>query len=174
MSAIECTTAGVKDMADGSLRITLEFEPRHAKDAFSLFGARGTSCAIVALTEEAAKQSAQAETIGSSTWNINGDPDKYLSEKPKGGQLAKLAGMWCQDENFYNFILPIYDKYLGGDGSGCGDVDWPIVATEFSRHAILVLCDIESRAELDHNPEAAAKFHKLIREPFSEYLKSHE
>ena len=40
MSAIQAASAGVKDMADGSLRITLEFEPRHAKDAYALFGAR--------------------------------------------------------------------------------------------------------------------------------------
>lgn len=40
MSALEAASAGVKDMADGSLRITIEFEPRYAKDAFALFGAR--------------------------------------------------------------------------------------------------------------------------------------
>lgn len=152
MSAIECTTAGVKDMADGSLRITLEFEPRHATAAFSLFGARGTVCAIVALTPEAAKQSAQKETI-----DHIGEVTEMV-EKPKGGQLARLAGMWCNDPNFWQFLMDA--------------TSFVVTGSEDARMAVCNYCSIESRAELDNNPEAAEKFHKLIREPYAEYLKS--
>lgn len=49
MTAIAGASAGVKDMADGSLRITIEFEPKDAKEAYALFGARGTPVALAAL-----------------------------------------------------------------------------------------------------------------------------
>lgn len=63
MSVIQATSAGVKDMADGSLRITIEFDPRFAKDAFALFGARGTPVALAALTQQATIAHAQAEAV---------------------------------------------------------------------------------------------------------------
>ena len=48
-------------------------------------------------------------------------------DKRKGGPLARLAGMWCNDRRFYDFIRPIYDKNMGGDGSGTGDIEpWEI------------------------------------------------
>lgn len=99
------------------------------------------------------------------------------TEKAKGGALARLAGMWCQDHRFYEFIRPIYDKLMGGSGSGHGDLEirpYPHNVQDvqsFCRHAILVLCDIDSRAELDNNQSAAEIFHRRIREPFSEILK---
>lgn len=156
---IEAISRGCKGtLSDGVVRYVFDIDPIYAADAAKLFGMPGTSVVLAALTPEAAKQSAQDETIA--------------ADKPKGGQLAKLAGMWCQDKNFYNFIQPVYDKYMGGNGNGFGDADWTIVTAEFARHAILVICEIDSRAELDHNNEAARKFHKLIREPYIEYLKT--
>ena len=53
MSVIEAASAGVKDMADGSLRITFEFEPRFAAEAFALFGPRGRAVAVAALMDGA-------------------------------------------------------------------------------------------------------------------------
>jgi len=91
-----------------------------------------------------------------------------------GGALARLAGMWCNNPDFYQWIRPIYDRELGGNGNTHGDIeigvnvdDWK----DFCRHAILVICDIKSRAELDNNPVAADKFHRYVRVPFSEWLK---
>jgi len=46
MTAIQAASAGIRDMADGSIRLTLEFEPRYAKEAFTLFGSRGTQVAV--------------------------------------------------------------------------------------------------------------------------------
>jgi hypothetical protein len=74
---IEAASAGVKDMADGSLRITFEFEPRHAAEAFALFGPRGRAVAVAALKDGSAAVK---------------EPEP---EKPKGGEWAKLAGIWC-------------------------------------------------------------------------------
>jgi hypothetical protein len=63
MSVLQGSSAGVKDLADGSLRITIEFDPRFAKDAFALFGARGTPVALAALTQQATIAHAQADVL---------------------------------------------------------------------------------------------------------------
>lgn len=80
-------------MADGSLRITLEFDPRYAKEAYALFGARGTACAVAALTQEASQESARKETI------------EQPKEKP--GQLCIMACTFCAD--------PLFREWLGVD-----------------------------------------------------------
>lgn len=156
VSAIEAASVSVKTMADGTLRITFDIEPTNAQAAFALFGAPGTPAALAALkVGHAAKSDEQAE------------------EKPKGGALAKLAGMLCQDPAFVQFIRPEYDKIMGGDGSAWGDVspklDFGGSLEKYARHAILVICGVTSRAELDHNPTAAALFHDSIRKPYAEW-----
>jgi hypothetical protein len=140
MSALEASSAGIKDMADGSLRLTVEFDPRFAKEAFALFGARGTPLAIAALQVGYAQAGAPKP-----------EPQP---EKPKGGPLAKLAGMWAADQEFKSWISTCYE-----DGKD-------IEPAEYIRN----VCGVESRAELDHDAESAVLFHEHIRGPFSKYL----
>jgi hypothetical protein len=89
MSAIQASSAGVKDMADGSLRITFEFDPRYAKEAYALFGARGTSCAIAALTQESTIKAAQVEA---------------QEPKTKAGELCIMACNFCKDPLFQQWL----------------------------------------------------------------------
>lgn len=70
------------------------------------------------------------------------------THRPKGATLARLAGMLCQQTAFMQF---------SGSTS-------PDDAADFIRRT----CGVKSRAELDHNPEAAALFHKRVRKPFVE------
>ena len=49
MSAIEATSVKVATLVDGTLRVTFDIEPRHARDAFALFGAPGSEMALAAL-----------------------------------------------------------------------------------------------------------------------------
>lgn len=49
MSAIEATSVRVSTLVDGTLRLTVDIEPRHAISAFTLFGAPGTALALAAL-----------------------------------------------------------------------------------------------------------------------------
>lgn len=91
----------------------------------------------------------------------------------KGGPLSKLAGRWCGSETFQRWARPVYDRSMGGDGSGWGDIGSAAMEpAEFARHAILMLCDIESRRELDHDAGAAARFHDLVRRPFAAYMEA--
>lgn len=136
MSAIQATSAGVRDMADGSLRITLEFDPRYAKEAYALFGARGTSCAVAALTQAASKQAAQRETM--------------QSEKP--GQLCVMACTFCADPMFWEFAQERFHSLCENE------VD--------AKNFIIDACVIKSRKELDTNQEASRIFLREFREPF--------
>lgn len=95
----------------------------------------------------------------------------------KGGPLSRLAGRWCGSETFQRWVRPVYDRSMGGDGSGWGDIGPAAMEpAEFARHAVLVLCDIESRRELDHDDAAAGRFHELVRRPFAAHMEamSHE
>ncbi len=69
------------------------------------------------------------------------------SPKPKGGALARWAGIVCNQAAFRKFLV---DKF---GGAAC---DLPL--DDMLRN----LCAISSRAELDHNPEAARKFRDLM------------
>lgn len=144
MSVIEASSAGVKDMADGSLRITFEFDPRHAAEAFALFGPRGRAVAVAALKD------------GSGAVEPRQEPRAEPAQK--GGEWAKLAGMWCNDPDFWgwasgHFAFPVRDA------KGAADL--------MRRH-----CDINSRAELDNDTSALARFNATIRVPFMNYMKA--
>ena len=84
MSVIPAATVKVQTMADDTLRIVLDIEPRDAQTAFMLFGQRGTPVALAALKV--------------------GTPTLEQDEKPKGGPLARWAAMRGQD--------PAYQEWL--------------------------------------------------------------
>lgn len=71
--------------------------------------------------------------------------------QPKGGELAKLAGMFCQSVHFWEFCR-------------ADDADE-------ARDWILRVCGVQSRRELDHNPTAAKIFHDRVRKPYLESRK---
>ena len=139
MTAIIASTVGVKTMADDTLRLTIDIDPRYAGEAFALFGKRGSACAIARLTNEAAVEEMRDEVT-----------DEQPVEK-KGGELAKLAGIFCNSPDFLGWL-------------GCDTPDE-------ARAQIINDCDIDSRRDLDHYETAAKKFHHLYREPYVAYMK---
>lgn len=145
MSAIPCSSVSLKTMMDGTLRISFDFEPMHAKDAFGLFAAPGTPAAIAALQVGYAAVQPVTETPP--------------PEKPKGGPLAKLAGMWSNDPEFWSWASNTHK----GEIWNIEDVDG---AAEFIRR----ICEVSTRADLDHDDYAESLFHKHIRGPFQKYL----
>jgi len=91
-----------------------------------------------------------------------GDDEKPVPQpeagRPKGGEWAKLAGMWCADPDFQMWAGTTYiGRHAGLDE-----------ATKIVREK----CGIESRAELDHDPEALARFNEHIRYPFMKWMQA--
>jgi len=141
MTAIAASSVSLKTMMDGTLRISFDFEPTQAQDAFKLFAAPGTQVAIAALKAGSyIEQQAQPE-------------------KAKGGELARLAGIWCNDVRFVDWINASRNLELIGSEQ----------AAEWVREC----CQVESRAEIDLSQNAKLIFHDQIRIPFGEYLKTH-
>ena len=85
---------------------------------------------------------------------INDDETPVVQEK-KGGPLSKSAAMIGTNYAFQSFAIEQLCE------AGCV---WPVTATreELAREMIIRACGITSRADLDHNPEAAQKFHGLM------------
>lgn len=93
----------------------------------------------------------------------------HIQREPLG-DLCWRAVQWCKEPEFASFIVDVfYAKYPGGlpgtpvffDGA---------TQEEFCKHAVQALCGIDSRKELDTNPEAARKFHQYIRGPYQKHL----
>ena len=79
-------------------------------------------------------------------------------EKPKGGELARLAGIWCNEPKFWRWIRTV----------SAAEIDNDLQAGAWIRD----VCTVDSRAELDHNKEAGDYFHQAIRLPYMDYLKA--
>ena len=100
MSAIEAVTAGIKDLADGTLRVSFDIEPRYAQEAYALFGSRGSSVAIAALTQQATTAIAQAEAV---------------QKAPPLTGLALLAVQWCKEPKFWEWLSEKYQQAILGE-----------------------------------------------------------
>ena len=134
MTVIESSSSSARTMADGTLRLTVDIEPRHSQAAFALFGAPGTPMALAAL------KSAKA------------DP------KPVGGELAKWCAIRCGETAFQRWIQERHLKEWEA-APGATPATW-------AASVIRAVCGIESRAEFDNDPAAAARFDRLIRRPW--------
>ena len=67
--AVTGATTTSRTLVDGTLRVSVDVEPRHAQAAFAMFGAPGTPVALARLTPEAA-QDADHRT----TYEHTGEP----------------------------------------------------------------------------------------------------
>ncbi len=124
--AISGTRRAMKEMADGTIRVQVDIDPTCRTDFLKLFPNIDMPVALAPLRADFEQSKPEA--------------------KPKGGELARLAGQLCQNPEFLKY----------------GNYESPEEAAADIRFA----CQIESRAELDHNPEAAAVFHESYRKPF--------
>jgi hypothetical protein len=86
MSIIEAAAMRLRTMADGSLRIECEVEPRHAQAAFALFGAPGTPMALAAL-----------RVAGSDT---SPEPVAETPEPRQDKPIAKWLALRCKEQEF--------------------------------------------------------------------------
>lgn len=71
----------------------------------------------------------------------------------KGSKLAQRAGILCAEGAFQKFLTERIGKPY-----------FNVTNAEEAADYVRVKCDINSRAELDHNPEAADKFRALDSE----------
>jgi hypothetical protein len=121
-------------MADGSLDLTVRIEPKDMIAACTLFGQPGLPIVLGRLVMDHEKPKADIVIPRS-------------EDKPKGGPLAQLAGQWCHEENFREFLM----------AAGGSEIHSSTQAADWVRN----FCGVTSRAEIDSNPDAKAKFLRL-------------
>lgn len=140
LTAISGTRRAIKEMADGTIRVMVDIDPRFNAEFHRLFPQIDTPCAIAPLVND-------FERI-----------EHVEDEKPKGGALAKLAGMWCKEELFHEWLSGKPDFETFGKS--------PDGAAEYIR----AFCGVGSRAELDNDGGAAEIFQRYIRVPYMKWL----
>ena len=150
MSAIPASSVSMKTMVDGTLRISFDVEPGQAQDAFKLFAAPGTQVAIAALKDGSFL--AQPALVKQNMLVVP-EPRAQL------GDACYRTVLWCNEPNFWDFLA--YANILDQrpkDGMAAADI-------------VRAMCNVESRKELDTNNEANKTWHRLIRQPYADYLK---
>lgn len=165
MNAISGTRRTMKEMADGTIRVQIDIDPSCRADFLTLFPNIDMPVAIAPLVPDFERG---MDTLPE---RVEETPESEHKERASG--LWLLAVQWCKDPGFYEFIRPIYDIELGGNGKGHGDVcpDQFIYGVEdYCRHVILYFCDISSRRELNINSQAAAAFKQMIRGPYMAWM----
>lgn len=157
----EVQFAGYADGSRGGPRITFRLEDRKALDTFAGLEGKRYMLAIVEI----------------------GDDEQPAEPAPKREQRTPRARMaplceWtvlrCSEEPFQRWIKVVYDKHMGGNGHGWGDVtpdDFGGRMDAYAAHCVKVLCNVDSRKELDTDNAAAAKLHEVIRKPYTAWLK---
>lgn len=72
---------------------------------------------------------------------------------PEKRDLCIMACAFCRNPDFLNYLREIDPKNEQWTEAG---------AKEF----VLTICQISSRSQLDREPQAARRFHELVRQPF--------
>lgn len=93
-----------------------------------------------------------------------GDDEK--PQRATAAPLARLAAMWCKDWQFWEWVE---EEHTEGWRAFCGTY---ADKEQIARQVIISKCGILSRAELDHDEQAARIFHDLFRVPYSQWIQS--
>ncbi|CAJ0719417.1 hypothetical protein LMG6871_02849 [Ralstonia edaphis] len=142
----EMQLAGWSETHNGGCKVTFWLPDAAELDAFRALTVRKGNTAghrfMAALVE-----------VGDDEQPVPQDP---APEAPKGGALSKLAGMWCQEQDFWTFLGQKH-------GFTCHSPDG-------AANAVRCLCMVNSRAELDHDAEAGGRFQVMIRIPYMRWM----
>lgn len=82
-------------------------------------------------------------------------------QKAKGGLLSQWAALRCQEPDFRRWLFGRFSSIHSGVMKG--------IPAEEAADVMRAVCNVESRAELDHDARAAQAFHDLIRTPWQKH-----
>jgi hypothetical protein len=87
-------------------------------------------------------------------------------------RLAALAGRWCNDERFREWLAATFPtEYIASRRSHAWNSTKECdVEREIAAAVVRTTCEVKSRAEFDSDPHAGQRFHRLIRLPFRMWL----
>lgn len=143
----ETQFAGYADSSRGGPRITLRLSDRADLDKF--IGCEGKR--YMAVLVEIGDDERPAEDPA---------PAASKTKRERMAPLCEWAVMRCAEPQFQQWAF-MQPKRMA-DSSGLG-------MDEQAKAFILSVCGIESRKELDTNPEAAKRFHERVRLPYAKW-----
>ena len=83
-------------------------------------------------------------------------PKIPVQEKPKGGALSVWLALRCKEQGFWDFV----------EAKGYA----PVNSEQDCNEAVKLFLGIDSKSEIDNDKEAEARFHSMIRLPYSRWL----
>lgn len=143
-AAISAVRRQVREMVDGTLEIKLHVSPVDKAAFHQLFPDIDMPVALAPLNPQFAQTANSPEP-----------------EKEKPGPLCMLAVNWCRDADFQDWLF----EKLAISGWQMS----PVTSEETTKNNLCLLLGIQSRREIDTNPEAAMRFQTLIRLPYMKY-----
>jgi hypothetical protein len=145
--AVEGASAAVETMAKGHMRLFVDVDPRDAARAFDAFGTPDTLMALAALKPEHLRQRKR---------------EKQQRLEARGMRPAYLAVQWCKDDQFQAWLREAYPTIW--ENAQLALACKP--AAEWARGVLLTICDLQSRSQLDTDPDARSRFDRNVRRPF--------
>ena len=140
MDAITGTRRQMKEMADGTIRVTVDIDMQF-KDVFLTNFPIYTPIAIVRMTQEASARQMRTNIV---------------TQENRMNGLGLLAVRWCKETMFWEWLEDEFGE----------DID----SEESASDAIKAICHIETRKELNTNVPAADFFNKHIRIPYMNFI----
>lgn len=147
----EVMLAGWSETHNGGAKVTFWLQDSDDLEAFKVMTVAKGKTAGQRLALVAVEIGDDEQPVSRRT-GPGGSSVQPANNKAKGGELARLAGQLCQNLEFRE----------------CFGFNDEHDAAERIRFA----CEIQSRAELDHNFAAAELFHKHFRIPFLKWKES--
>lgn len=136
-------------------QLVLEIPIEQAGQVVDLLGAPNPAeevwCAVARLDPKAAGSS-NGRTPGFDPGNDGSNPSP--ATKPKS--RAQMAGILCNDVRF--------QRWLKDEFGYCPSMAGAVEASELAADRVRVECGVDSRSELDTNPNAAARWDELYAE----------
>lgn len=172
----EVQFAGYTDSSRNGPRVTLRLADRDELQRFVGLEGKRFMVALVEIAEDGTPVSggpASAETQDEANLRMRKTLDAMpLADKPKGGPLARLAGQWCAMPSFHAWLLrtmPDLCRVAIEAMDNPGELT-PKPDSDIAAEVVRRVCNVASRADIDHNAWARDRFEALIRRPFMEEL----
>ena len=140
MDAITGVRRQMKELADGTVRVTVDIDMQF-KDAFLANFPIDTPIAIIRMTQEASARQLRANIV---------------SQENRMNGLGLLAVRWCKETMFWEWLEDNFGNEIDSEDDAAD--------------AVKAICNIESRKELNTNAPAADFFNKHVRIPYMNFL----
>lgn len=133
----------MKEMADGTIRVQIDIDPRCRSDFLTLFPNIDMPVAIAPLVPDFERGMVEEK------------PESEHKERASG--LWMLAVQWCKESEFWKWLEETEAGYL-------------VRCEDDATVALKEICGIDSRRELNTDKAAIAAFNQCIRGPYMAWM----